>query len=280
MFKKTVLCTLLFCFLVSFSYAQTRVKVRNVAEFVKAINSNTIIEMEYGLYDLTEYGTIGEYGVSEGFLIANISNLTIKGVGKYPAELVVEDEYAAVLLFKNCTNIQLDFVEIGHGASKGYCMGSVIRFEGGEGLHVNRSILYGSGTYGIESSNTENITMTQSTVRSCTYGAISMINTQSVIFSSTYFTDNSSYDIFYFMNCNSVVFNDCIIKDNRNTDLNVDKQYAQNKLFAIEGSGNITLNNCLIKFNSTDYFASKSGIILNKGSMIEYNRFRIGDFQY
>ena len=252
--------------------AQTKVRVKNTAEFIKALKSNTIIEMEYGLYqfenDLNEYGAAGK-----GFVIEEIDNLTIIGVGKFPSEIVLEDEYSTVLIFYKCTTIKLENLEIGHGAAKGYCSGAVIKTNETTNLTINKSILYGSGTYGIESIGGQNITCQNSTIRSCTYGAIFMTRTKNITFTNCSFTDNVGFDIFTFTDCSTINFNTCIIKDNKNSDPEEKThQYASNLLFSLVGNSTpIILTNCLVKFNRVDYLVNKKTDIKNVNSVIEHN---------
>lgn len=252
--------------------AQTKVRVKNTAEFIKAIKSNTIIEMEYGLYqfedNLNEYGAAGK-----GFVIEGISNLTIIGVGKFPSEIVLEDEYSTVLIFDKCTSIKLENVEVGHGAAKGYCSGAVIKTNETTNLTIDKSILYGSGTYGIESIGSQNITCQNSTIRSCTYGAIYMTNTKNITFTNCSFTDNGGFDMFTFTDCSVINFNTCIIKDNKNSNPeDKNHQYSSNLLFSLVGNSTpIILTNCLVKFNRVDYLVNKKTDIKNINSVIEHN---------
>ncbi len=252
--------------------AQTKVRVKNTAEFIKAIKSNTIIEMEYGLYqfenDLNEYGAAGK-----GFVIEGVDNLTIIGVGKFPSEIVLEDEYSTVLIFYKCITIKLENLEIGHGAAKGYCSGSVVGTVETTNLSINKCILYGSGAYGIQSVDSQTILCQNSTIRSCTYGAITMNNTKNITFKNCSFTDSGRFDIFTFEDCSNINFDTCVIKDNINS--NPDEQYHQassNVLFAVKGSSTpINLTNCLVKFNRVDYLVSKKTDIKNINSVIEHN---------
>lgn len=263
-------------FLFYSAYAQRTIKVSNAKEFVAAIASNVIIELAYGLYDLNQYKQQDPMtGDIEGFVISNVSNLTIRGTGLFPSELIIDDdEYATVLVFKNCSNIQLENIEAGHGASKGQCMGAVIRVQESTDIIISKSILYGSGTYGIEAIDSEGITLEESTVRSCTYGAISLTNTSDVNFNDVSFTDNGVLDIFYINNCRAIGFNRCVIKDNR-----TDNQYTRLKLFNIEGGDSkVTLSNSLIKFNTVDYLCTKRSDLVLINTIIERNLYNKGTY--
>jgi hypothetical protein len=252
----------------------TTVRVRNVGQFVVALKSNTIIEMEYGLYDLSQYISEVSYYENDsymGFRIEGISNLTIKGVGEFPAEIILPDEHSTVLAFLKCQNIRLENVEVGHGASSGTCQGAVLRAYKTDGLFVNRSVLYGSGTYGLEAVDSRNITIENSTIRSTTYGALDLTNCSDVSLNRTTFTDNGNLDIFSVHACINVVFNSCIIKDNTNSKPEQQHhQYSSNKLFHVDGNA-VTLNNCLVKFNRVDYLANTRNAIRNNNSRIESN---------
>jgi hypothetical protein len=165
-------------------------------------------------------------------------------VGEFPAEIVVDnDRFATVLAFLKCQNIRLENVEVGHGASSGTCQGAVLRAYKTDGLFVNRSVLYGSGTYGLEAVDSRNITIENSTIRSTTYGALDLTNCSDVSLNKTTFTDNGNLDIFSVEGCINVVFNSCIIKDNTNSNPEQQHhQYSSNKLFHVDGNA-VTLNN-------------------------------------
>ncbi len=261
-----------------FAQTQKTVRVKTMEQFYKALASNTIIELEYGVYLLDNYvaeGLVSPDGYGQNaFYIDNMSNLTIKGIGEYPSELLVSnDELATVMYFTECKNIRLENLEVGHGASKGSCIGAVIGLANTHGVSIKNCVLYGSGTYGIESVlQSSGLVCENTTIRSCTYGAISLVNMLGATFNKCTFTDNSSLDIFYISNCQDVVFNSCVIKDNTNWGLGEYAQYSVNKLFAVEGKP-VVLNKCLIKFNRIDFLANSQNSIINNNSLIEFNNY-------
>lgn len=268
--KHFILITLALLFTaLPFAEAQKVVRVSNVQELVTSIASNVTIELEYGLYNLNDYrNPNGE----NGYNISYVDNLTLRGIGKFPSELVLDiDPYATVIVFTECNNIRLENVEIGHGASKGDCMGAVIKAIDTKGLTVSKSTLYGSGTYGIESRESDDITVENSIVRSCTYGAMHMTNTQNVKFNNVHFTDNRGYDMFHFNNCTNVVFNDCVIKDNIS--------YEYSALFEVSGRSSVTLNNSLVKFNTVGYLANKRNAFRTNGTFIEANFYKQAEYK-
>ncbi len=283
--KRTfILLFLITIFTVNFVSAQKKIRVKNVDEFVNAIGSDVIIELEYGLYDLASYSAaynseLDPYGQS-AYYIENRNNLIIKGIGDYPSEIIVSnDEYAVVLFFKNCQNITLENVEVGHGASQGSCTGSVIGLSGTNGVNIKKCVLYGSGTYGIESyESSSDLICENTTIRSCTYGALSLIGFTNAVFNKCTFTDNDNLDIFYIKDCQRVVFNSCVIKDNTNRGTGEYGQYSSNKLFYVEGEA-VTLNNCMVKFNRVDYLANTRNALKINNSFIEQNILEKGEFE-
>jgi hypothetical protein len=273
-----ILFVLSFLGVISFAQTQKTVRVKNTEDFINAIASNTIIELEYGLYLLDNYVTDGyvsedNYGQT-AFYLENISNLTLRGVGQFPSELVVSNnELATVLYLKDCKSIRLENLEIGHGASKGSCIGAVIGLYNTQDISIKNCVLYGSGTYGIECvAQSQGLVCENTTIRSCTYGALALTTMYGATFNKCTFTDNSSLDIFYINNCTDVVFNSCIIKDNTNWGLGEYAQYSFNKLFAVEGEA-VTLNKCLVKFNRVDFLANSKSAIINNNSLIEFNNY-------
>ena len=55
-----------------------------------------------------------------------------------------------MICFRECSNIKLIGLTLGHTPRKGSCMGSVLRFENCNNIQLDSLELFGCGTYGIE----------------------------------------------------------------------------------------------------------------------------------
>ena len=183
------------------------ITVDNEADFLRALGGNrvikiadntrlnlsTILEYEDLCLDVqipfVDYGEIPT-GIKEMLFsenrfdgrqltMKNIANLTI--VGGEGCEIVVEPRYANVLNFLNCKNITLRNLTVGH-TDEGYCEGGVIFLENCENVKIDGCDLYGCGTMGIESYNTHELRCVRTTIRDCSYGIMTLVNTNNAFF--------------------------------------------------------------------------------------------------
>ncbi len=212
---------------------QEEVYVSNALEFVEAIESNRIIHLSPGTYNISEaieglnmisydekYNiSIPTVGASECFdgnelLLLNIDNLTIMcdDVSKQ-AELVCEPRYANVLDFYNCTNISLYNIVAGHTPERGSCAGDVLNFESCDEITLSIVDLYGCGTYGIGAYESKNILCRMSKIRECSYGLVDFCATENVVFDDCTFTFDEGYSQVECRSESQVTFNNCVFQD-------------------------------------------------------------------
>lgn len=191
------------------------VKVSTTEELISAIDYNTYIVLAPGKYNLSEYarntGHVTEsqntptksvpYSMDEewhakhpnlewkdgSLKIKNLWGLTITS-GNKDAEIVTENPYVDTLYFEYCNDITLNRLIMGHDADKGYCDGSVIKFERCSDTGLLNMDLYGCGTYGITAFDSYEIVARKSIIHDCTYGILWLSNCQG----------------FYFMDCNFI----------------------------------------------------------------------------
>ena len=156
-------------------------------------------------------------------MVSNISNVTVVGDN---STLLVNPRYANVICFRECSNIKLIGLTLGHTPRKGSCMGSVLRFENCNNIQLDSLELFGCGTYGIELENCTNIRTNGIKIFECSYGALSIIN------SNLEFSNSMIYD------CNKTV--GCIIEaTNSQLDFNnasIFNNYIDNYLISLESS--------------------------------------------
>lgn len=156
-------------------------------------------------------------------VVSNISNVTVVGDN---STLLVNPRYANVICFRECSNIKLIGLTLGHTPRKGSCMGSVLRFENCNNIQLDSLELFGCGTYGIELENCTNIRTNGTKIFECSYGALSIIN------SNLEFSNSMIYD------CNKTV--GCIIEaTNSQLDFNnvsIFNNYIDNYLISLESS--------------------------------------------
>ncbi|MDO4492612.1 MAG: right-handed parallel beta-helix repeat-containing protein [Clostridia bacterium] len=190
-----------------------------VAEFVTALGSDRDIVLKSGTYDLTpwitenltgsgahvliDYSGVLPRGVYadeeyDGYeLVLNgLENLSIRTEEDAPrAEIVCEPRYADVLRFENCKNISLSDLVLGHTPEQGSCTGNVLEFRNSENILVSNCDLYGCGAYALGLDETIGLTVRDSLVHDCSYGAVDS-NRSAMVFENTEFTRCRQFAIF------------------------------------------------------------------------------------
>ncbi len=165
------------------------VSVDNAFDLFQAIAPNTTIRVAPGDYNFSTLneGTSTDYANFSGgeVYIKEIRNLTIIGEGY--AELGTEDPYSNVFRFTDCQDISLENLIMGHFIEKGYCEGSVVSFHGCMNVSIVKSVMYGSGTYGIQAFDVDGLKVSNSVIKDCSYGTVYMQNVSNVEFRNTQF---------------------------------------------------------------------------------------------
>ncbi|MBR1463837.1 MAG: right-handed parallel beta-helix repeat-containing protein [Prevotella sp.] len=145
--------------------------------------------------------------VSDGrqLTICNHKRMTIRGEGN--SRLVVEPRYAFCLNFKDCEQIEIHNLTIGH-TTGGYCQGGVIGVQGGWRVNLHGCDLYGCGTYGLELNSTRDFSMYRSIIHDCTYGIMTLQNVEFAKFEQCDFRNNREFTLVESRGSN-VQFNEC-----------------------------------------------------------------------
>lgn len=124
--------------------------------------------------------------------IANYKQIVIRGEGN--SRIVVEPRYAFSLNFKNCEQIYIQNLTIGH-TEGGNCLGGVIGVQGGWRININNCDLYGCGTYGLELNNTRDFSMYDSNIHDCTYGIMLLHDVEFAKFERCDFFHNREFTL-------------------------------------------------------------------------------------
>lgn len=209
------------------------VRVHTAEQFVNALKSNAMIlvakDTEINLTPLlddashfrtqyrqwrpegsTEVGdreTVISEKVFDGrqLTVCNHKRMTIRGEGN--SRLVVEPRYAFCLNFKDCEQIEICNLTIGHTVG-GNCRGGVIGVQGGWRISVQNCDLYGCGTYGFELNDTRDFSCYKSNIHDCTYGIMLLNNVEFAKFEQCDFFHNREFTLIESRGSN-VTFYDC-----------------------------------------------------------------------
>lgn len=216
--------------------------VSTVDEFIAAIGPDREIRLVEGTYDLSTASTYAkETGnewcyweeVYDGYelVIQFTNNLTITGAGKGVTILSAGPRYAQVLRLNSCHNVSMTGFTAGHTKEPGACVGGVICLEYDRGVSIRDVGLYGCGVTGVSADNCTDVTVANSDIYECSYNGIQLMNSHSA----------------NVVNC-------------RFYDLGKTEEWEADAIFSLDSSSDITISDCEIYDNLSQYFVRSSGV--------------------
>ena len=206
--------------------------VHNIEQLLAAIAPGASIVLEAGSYNLTdflspfsnkgyrskwnfayEYIEVEEVFDGVEIIIENVDGLKISGGTGDPAETVIltMPRYAAVLKFKECSDIELSCLTMGH-TKTGECAGNVLDFYSCSNINLRSMDLFGCGVNGIGMfAGSGDLYVTDSTVRDCSSGPFEIYEPDGEIcFTSCVLTGSSWGGYFNFNDRSKLSFIGCI----------------------------------------------------------------------
>ena len=173
------------------------IKVTSAEEFINAIGSNRNIEIAAGDYLLSEIPDRHMEHIrwdpafdGKTITIRNLENVTIRGQGQNKTNLLVTPRYVFVLNFENCTNIELQDLTLGHTPDKGSCTSGVIGAKNCRNLFIDNCDLFGCGTEGLTLENVNTFGFTNSIIRECSYGIMTITGCKDLNFQNAKLINN------------------------------------------------------------------------------------------
>lgn len=260
------------------------VSVYSAEEFLEAIGSNTNIRLKAKRFLFSEIQAppsnpnVRLEKVEDGFKIKilDVKNLKIEGEPARKPKLLTNTRYAHVLSFENCENIEITAVEAGHGPGRGYCQGGVFEFIKCNKVFTGNSLLFGSGTEGITLDQVKDAKFSRLTIRSCTYGIMTIRNSFDVSFNDCRFTDNREFDLINIYDSENIKYISCRIDFNQSGSGASYDNYAV--INAPLPTGNkrevVTLENCYIEDNDCQYFCRSELATKCEDCVFNNNTFR------
>lgn len=250
--------------------ALRQVTVRSFEEFVSAIAPNTAITLAAGDYIIDKsvplhnpyvVWTTDQSGREQhGLTIRNVDGLFISGPSeKGTARFIQPDESLAVLIFENCSNINIHHLAAGHSPLSTWCWAGVLTFYDSRNINIWNADLYGSGLYGLTLDNVKDLEFGQSKIRDCSYKIAEINRSDNITFSQSEFTNNGSLDLIDVAKSSNVFFDRINITKNRSTE-------NGRSLFRLESSRNVTLTNSTIRENAIGLFEYVRGSLAYDGS--------------
>lgn len=243
------------------SKAPREVTVTSTNEFLAAIAPNTVIyidmlEMDPIVFESKKEREISRYcKFEEAFdgyqlVIQNVNGLSIIGPETVRARILTPYSYANVMVFRNCSNLELRWLNCGHDM-EGYCTGGVLAFDGCSAVSIRNCDLWGCGTVGLDLANSWDFDISYTTIRDCSYGIMYVNNCEDIRFSYCLMHDNREFDLMYFTDSQGISFEYCVIWNNRTAG----GSYSQN-LISISGS-EVSFYQCTIFNNAVEYIADQ-----------------------
>ena len=242
------------------------ITVSNAREFLEALGSNRIIEMDYtGDYNLSEWEFSDDLKLAEGvrwsgvfdgaeLVLSGIENLTISGEGPEGANshIIVNPRYAFVMKFENCSDIVIEGPMVGHSEG-GSCEGGVFSFTDSSRITISYTEMYGCGTEGLTLSNVSGMKVTHSNIYNCTYYIMTVTGGKNIAFEDCMFMHNQEFTLVNVSGTKNMSFSDCYFNDNQgkmfdvqNTTISVsNSSFNRNKTDSpIHGSNNVKFTDC------------------------------------
>ena len=201
---------------------RTVVYAATAEELLKALRPNTEVHLTGRSYNLSQTLGYGNFGgdyydwnsTYDGYELAvyGLENFSIVA-DKPGIEIVSTPRYAAVMRFESCRNLRFEGFTAGHTDGAGTCTGAVLNFAHCSDVEVERCDLYGCGTYGVELDHCRNLSVRDSVIRDCSYGASSAIQSAGVqIDGCTVYGIENYNGIFWFSGCSGAVTN-CLVRN-------------------------------------------------------------------
>lgn len=173
------------------------ITVRNAAEFITAVDSNTVVKLKQGEYDFN-------FDFEDSFTempynphmrertISHVENLTIIGEGEVPINIITDDLGASALEIDNSKNVTLKNLNLGHTESASEaCTGAVMGISKSSNIHIENCTLFGCGIIGITFHDVQNMRLVNSCIKECSQGIMQMRNCSNLLFQNSSFINNS-----------------------------------------------------------------------------------------
>jgi hypothetical protein len=186
-------------------YDFTTVYVSTADEFKKAVKHYRTIVF-----------SSGSYIFPSNIKIQNIRNLTLKGEGE--VSFLTRNLKQDVITFVDCPDLTLQNITFGHvnPYDEYQCEGGVLSLESTSDIIIEQCKFFGSGSIGIETSNVDNLYVTDTQIYDCSLSALSIRDSVNIHFSRLSVHSNETYgDLLSFYRCEDITFSDSVFYDNQ-----------------------------------------------------------------
>lgn len=230
------------------------VTVETVDEFLAALGGAKQIVLKPGTYDLT---MASNYGAGEestnGFyfweplwdeqfqLVIRAHDVVISGFSSDDTRIVTAPRSAAVLNFRDCMNVTMENLTVGHTLMAEACEGPVLSASGCEGLLLRNLGLFGCGTMGLSADTSLDIHMENCEIYDCSGSGVFFSECSGILVHNSSFSrigkDGYGWTVFGFSNCTDAQVSAC----------NVNGATASHMLTAF-GCGQVEFRECTFSY--------------------------------
>jgi hypothetical protein len=127
--------------------------------------------------------------------------------------------------------------------------------------------MFGSGTYGFEIEDCEEVIFEDCAVEKCTFGIGRILESRHAVFKNCDFIDNEQFDLIEFNGaCSFVKFVDCSFTSNRSCGTFIAFRH-------VERSRPVLFDGCVFKQNAVEVFTARPDLVEFKSCTFEENQF-------
>jgi len=273
-------------------HAMDTVRVQTVIQFFDSIQSDRLILIEPGVYDVTNHpllqtldqsrvykdlqlGQNVRYSSEEGVTVYMVKNIRIEGLGSSPSATVFTSSFLGdeVLTLLGCEKIQLENIQLTHSAdAPGAIKGGLLKISQSTDVSVKNCELIGRASVGLTSWRSKDIQVNTTLISACSYGIVDLRDSWTLRFETCTFKENKACQFFWLMSgCTDVQIRDSEFNENikRGT-----RSCENSGLFSFTRCEMVLFENNSIKGNECDYMGDREVVrIVNSTNELKRNKF-------
>jgi len=248
--------------------------VTTIEQFLDVVGPDRTIELAAEFFCLPKE-------MKEGLVLDKVDNLTLLGFDEKTVRFVTPMPDVPVITFKNCKNVTLNNIELGHAPEKAtVCDGHVVAFYDCENVNVKDCFLFGSGFLGISATRVKKMLCTNTTIRGCTGKILTVSESSDIVFKDCIFTDNvGTNEMISFTDSKRISMENCEISLNRMTYHEMSDMMTGYSIFKATNCKKVTAVACTIVGNSTPFLFETRGGIERVDCTIHSNFIHVQDYK-
>lgn len=192
------------------------IECSDINTFLNNIQSGARLILHDNVYEMEKVEVANNHVLVEPVfdgsqvVIDGVSNVVI--IGEH-SKILASSRYANAITFRNCHNLKISGLIMGHIPHRGSCIGSAIGFENCYDITISTSDLFGCGAYGAVIRESERIVFNGCEIYECTDGAMLVLESNIQIKNSIIYDCNVIGGLFYF-DASNVSMSNILIKNN------------------------------------------------------------------